>query len=180
VKDAQLHLYYGDGKGKTTAAFGQAVRAWGGGWRVLFVQFLKDARAGSGEAAAAAALGRRFSMLRVPQPAPVLGDPGPGGKHKLRGACRDLLAAATAHVGRRRFDLVVLDEALVACHFRFLSAAALGAFVRGAGARGVRVVVMTGRWAPAPLVRAAALVTEVRKIRHPYDSGVAAMRGIEF
>lgn len=180
MRRAQLHLYYGDGKGKTTAAFGQAVRAWGGGWRVLFVQFLKDSRAGSGEAATAAFLGRRFRLLREPLPVPVLADPGPSGKRRLREACGGLLTAAATAVRNRRFDAVVLDESLVACHYRFLPATALLGFVRAAGARGVRLVVLTGRWAPAGLLREADLATEMRKERHPFDRGAKAVHGIDY
>jgi len=136
MKGAQLYLYFGEGKGKTTAALGQAVRAWGRGWRVLFVQFLKDSRALSSESAAAAALGPRFNLLRVPQPASVLSDPGPGGKKLLREACRGLLDGAAEFVAHRRCDVVVLDEVLVACHFRFLAVDGVLGFVRSAGGRG--------------------------------------------
>ena len=180
MRQAQLHLYYGEGKGKTTAALGQAVRAWGRGWRVLFVQFLKDARSGSGEAAAAAALGPRFKLLRVPLPVPVLTDPGPGGKRQLRAACGGLLALTAAEVERRRFDVIVLDESLVACHFRFLAVAAVLGLVRAAAARGVRLVVLTGRWAPPGLLRHADLATEMGKVKHPFDRGAAAVHGIDY
>lgn len=180
MKGAQLHLYYGEGKGKTTAAIGQAVRAWGRGWRVLFVQFLKDSRAGSGESAAAAALGARFRLLRVPLPVPVLEDPGPGGKKRLRETCVGLLETAAAEVARRRFDVVVLDESLVACHFRFLAGSAVLGFARLAFDRGARLVVLTGRWAPAGLLRKANLATEMVNVRHPYDHGAAPVHGIDF
>ena len=180
MKGAQLYLYYGEGKGKTTAALGQAVRAWGRGWRVLFVQFLKDSRALSSEASAAAALGPRFQLLRVPQPASVLSDPGPGGKKLLRAACRGLLDTAAGQVAQRRCDVVVLDEVLVACHFRFLAVGAVLDFARAAAGRGTRLVVLTGRWAPAGLLRRADLATELVNVRHPYDHGARPVHGIDF
>jgi len=180
VRRAQLHLYYGEGKGKTTAAFGQAVRAWGRGWRVLFVQFLKDERATSGEAVAAAALGPRFRLLRVRQPVPVLTEPGAGGKRQLREACSGLLAKAAAELARRRFDVIVLDEALVACHFRFLAVSDVLGLARAGAARGVRLVVATGRWAPAGLLREADLATELHNVKHPFDSGTRAVHGIDY
>ena len=180
MKGAQRHLYYGEGKGKTTAAFGQAVRAWGRGWRVLFVQFLKDSRALSSEAAAAAALGPRFRLLRVPQPATVLSDPGPGGRKLLREACRGLLDSAREQAARRRYDVVVLDEVLVACHFRFVAVGDVLGLVRAAAGSGTRLVVLTGRWAPAGLLRRADLATELRNIRHPYDNGARPVHGIDF
>jgi cob(I)alamin adenosyltransferase len=180
MKGAQLHLYYGEGKGKTTAAFGQAVRSWGRGWRVLFVQFLKDSRALSSEAAAAAALGPRFRLLRVPQPASVISDPGPDGRKLLREACRGLLGSAAEQVAHRRCDVVVLDEILVACHFRFLAVDDVLGFVRSAAGRGTRLVVLTGRWAPAGLLRRADLATELVNVRHPYDYGARPVHGIDF
>jgi len=180
MKGAQLYLYYGEGKGKSTAAFGQAMRAWGCGWRVLFVQFLKDSRARSSEAAAAAALGPRFRLLRVPQPASVLSDPGPGGRRLLRAACLTLLESAAEQAGRRRYDVVVLDEVLVACHFRFLTVAAVLGLVRSATHRGTRLVVLTGRWAPAGLLRRADLATEMGNVRHPYDHGARPVHGIDY
>ena len=180
IKGGQLHLYFGEGKGKTTAAFGQGVRAWGRGWRVLFVQFLKDSRALSSEAAAAAALGARFRLLRVPQPASVISDPGPAGRKLLREACRGLLGKAAEQAAHRRYDVIVLDEALVACHFRFLAVDALLGFVRAASGGGTRLVVLTGRWAPAGLLRRADLATELVNVKHPYDRGAKAVNGIDF
>lgn len=177
---AQLHLYYGEGKGKTTAAFGQAMRGWGRGWSVLFVQFLKDSRAVSSEIATAAALGPRFRLLRVPQPASVLADPGPGGRKLLSAACGGLLERAASLAARRRFEVVVLDEALVACHFRFLAGAAVLEFARAAAGRGTRLVVLTGRWAPAGLLRRADLATELVNVRHPFERGERPVHGIDF
>ena len=180
MKRAQLHLYYGEGKGKTTAALGQAVRAWGRGWRVLFVQFLKDVRAVSSETATAAALGPRFQLLRVRQPASVLADPGPGGRKLLRAVCSGLLKSAASQAAHRRCEVIVLDEALVACHFRFLAAGAVLALARAAAGRGTQLIVLTGRWAPAGLLRRADLATELVNVRHPYDDGARPVHGIDY
>jgi cob(I)alamin adenosyltransferase len=180
MRGARLHIYFGDGQGKTSAALGSALRAWGRGWRVLFVQFLKERRAVSGESDAAQALGSRFLLLRSALPAPVLADPGVAGRRALRAASRDLLERALLRVRSGRFDLVVLDEVLVACHYRFLSVASLRGAVRSAAARGAQLVVLTGRWAPLALLREADLVTEMRKVRHPFDRGTKAEHGIEY
>ena len=176
----QLHIYHGGGKGKTTAALGQALRAWGHGWRVLFVQFLKEEGADSGELRAARALGPRFRLVRGELPAPVLQDPGPGGRRALRAACVGLLERAVREASTRRTDLVVLDEAMVAVHLRLLPATLVLAAVRALSAAGVRLVVLTGHWAPPRLLRGADLVTEVRKVRHPFDRGRQATDGIDF
>jgi cob(I)alamin adenosyltransferase len=180
VKRAQVHLYYGGGKGKSTAAFGQAVRAWGRGWRVLFVQFLKEARDPSSEVAAAAALGPRFRLLRASLPASAIADPGPRGRRLLRAACGELLARALTEIGRRRYDVVVLDESLAACHLKLLTIADVRRAVRLAGEGGARLVILTGRWAPPALLRGADLATELRNIRHPFDQGAKPVHGIDY
>jgi cob(I)alamin adenosyltransferase len=180
VKRAQLHLYYGSGKGKSTAAFGQAVRAWGRGWPVLFAQFLKDARDPSSEVAAATALGPRFRLLRAELPASAIADPGPQGRRLLRASCAELLARVGREIGRRRHAVVVLDEALVACHLRLLSVAAVRRVARLADERGARLVILTGRWAPPALLRDADLATELTKMKHPYDKGEKPVHGIDY
>lgn len=180
MKRAQLHLYFGEGKGKTTAALGQALRAWGRGWRVLVVQFLKEADAVSGELAASRSLGSRWRLLRTRHSAPVLGRHDAGGRRELRRASRELLARAEGELSRRRYDLVVLDEILVAAHFRFLSVADVRRAVSAAEERGARLVVLTGRWAPKTLLHRADLVSELRKVKHHYDRGMKARSGIEF
>ena len=180
MKRAQVHLYYGGGKGKSTAAFGQAVRAWGRGWRVLFVQFLKDARNPSSEVAAAAALGPRFRLVRAELPASAISDPGPRGRRLLRAACGELLDRVRGEIGRRRHDVVVLDEALAACHLRMLAVAEVRRTTRLAGARGARLVILTGRWAPPALLREADLATELTNVKHPFDRGEAPVHGIDY
>lgn len=180
MKRALVHVYHGSGKGKSTAAFGQAVRAWGRGWRVLFVQFLKDPRHPSSEVAAATALGPRFRLLRIALPASAIKDPGPAGRRQLRAACDELLGRVRDEIGRRRLDVVVLDEALVACHLRLLAVADVRRAVRLAGERGVRLVVLTGRWSPPSLLRGADLVTELRNVKHPFEKGARPIHGIDF
>ena len=76
--------------------------------------------------------------------------------------------------------MVVLDEALVACHFRFLAVDAVLGLARSAAGRGTRLVVLTGRWAPAGLLRRADLATELVNVRHPYENGERPVHGIDF
>jgi len=76
--------------------------------------------------------------------------------------------------------VVVLDEVLVACHFRFLAVGAVLDLARAAAGRGTRLVVLTGRWAPAGLLRRADLATELVNVRHPYDHGARPVHGIDF
>jgi cob(I)alamin adenosyltransferase len=180
MRSAQVHVYHGDGKGKTTAALGQALRAWGHGWRVLVVQFLKEEDARSGELLASAALGPRWRLLRTRHTVPVLKHTGGDGRVELARSCRELLERTLAALAKQRPALLVLDEILVACHYRFLTVAEVRRVIAAADAAGARLVVLTGHWAPKTLLRGADLVTELRKVRHPYDRGGKARLGIEF
>jgi cob(I)alamin adenosyltransferase len=176
----QFHLYYGEGKGKTTAALGQALRAWGWGGRVLIVQFLKDAAAPSGEVKAAAAMGRRWRLLRSRLPCPVLREPARGEREDLRRSTAALIEKAAQEVGRGRYDVVVLDEALAAWKLGLLKVREIRLLRRVAGDAGVKLLVATGRWAPKSLLAAADLVTEMGQKKHPFELGASARKGIEY
>jgi cob(I)alamin adenosyltransferase len=176
----QFHLYYGEGKGKTTAALGQALRAWGWGGRVLIVQFLKDAAAPSGEVKAAAAMGRRWRILRSRLPCPVLKEPLPEERKKLRRVTVAHLERTVKAVGQGRYDVVVLDEALAAWKLGFLKVGEIRLVRRVAEEAGVKLLVATGRWVPKSLLAAADLVTEMREEKHPFELGISASRGIEY
>ncbi|MBR5679314.1 MAG: cob(I)yrinic acid a,c-diamide adenosyltransferase [Clostridia bacterium] len=168
-----IHLYYGDGKGKTTAAAGLAVRAAGAGMRVLFAQFFKDGS--SSEIRVLSSLqgvetvhpGLHFGRWRT------MND---GQRAEIGENYRTLFAgiASTAE----KFDLIVLDEAVSAYGYGVLDRAALTDFLRAEGKK--REIVLTGR-NPAPeLLEIADYATEMRKEKHPFDSGVTARRGVEY
>jgi cob(I)alamin adenosyltransferase len=176
----QFHLYYGEGKGKTTAALGQALRAWGWGGRVLIVQFLKDDAAPSGEVKAAAAMGRRWRILRSRLPCPVLREPARGEREELRGVTAALIEKAVKEVGKGRYDVVVLDEALAAWKLGLLKVGEIRSLRRVAGEAGVKLLVATGRWVPKSLMAAADLVTEMGQKKHPFELGKSARKGIEY
>ncbi len=176
----QFHLYYGEGKGKTTAALGQALRAWGWGGRVLIVQFLKDAAAPSGEVKAAAAMGRRWRILRSRLPCPVLREPSREEREELRRVTAAHIDRAVKEIGKGRYDVVVLDEALAAWKLGFLKIAEIRLVRRAAGEAGVKLLVATGRWAPKSMMAAADLVTEMREEKHPFKLGKKARQGIEY
>ncbi len=169
-----LHLYTGEGKGKTTAAMGLALRAIGQGRRVLVAQFLKTGR--SGELAALA----RFSEARVFEAAPI-------GKFTFRMTDAEKAEARvrqTAQLERLIEDvntekpgLMVFDELAMAVNRGLTAEADMWRLVE-AGLKSGEVVV-TGRHAPESLRERADYVSEIMKIRHPYDRGVGARRGIE-
>ncbi len=167
-----IHLYTGEGKGKTTAALGLALRAVGSGLRVLVVQFLKGGETGEHEAA------RSLSPLLEIRPRGREGFVDPADTHE---ADRLLAAAALAEAVRetasRDWDLVILDEVNTAVHFRLLPEAAVLALCDDKPG-GVELV-LTGRYASPALMARADLVTEMREVKHYFQRGVAARRGIE-
>ena len=164
-----LHLYWGNGKGKTTAAMGLALRALGHGRRVVIVQFLKDGTSGeiaplrAAGAAVYACPNAKFTWLM---------------DEADKAAAREASARALGQALADPFDLLVLDEACAALKSSILDEALLRRAV--AFAKNGREVVLTGR-DPAPWLQDAAdYSTEMRAHRHPYADGVAAREGVEY
>ena len=164
-----LHLYWGDGKGKTTAAMGLALRALGHGRRVVVLQFLKDGT--SGEIALLRRCGAevhacpnaKFTWLMT---------------EAERTEARQHNTAALRAALDPPFDLLVLDEACAACRHKLVDEALLRQ--AAAMAKQGREVVLTGR-DPAPWMQEAAdYSTELRAVRHPYTQGIPAREGIEY
>ena len=168
-----VHIYCGDGKGKTTAAIGLAVRCEVSGRRVLLLQFLKD-----GTSSEFASLCHVPGIKVIPQTRTfgfswTLSDEE---KVEARVYYSGLLEKAfqqCAGVG-----LLVLDEALGACTAGMLDESRLLALLE-ARPRGLEAV-LTGRDPSQALLDAADYVTEMRKIKHPYSRGIAAREGIEY
>ncbi len=168
-----IQVYTGDGKGKTTAAAGLALRALGAGWRVCFLQFCK-ARPSAELEMLRKAGGERFALLRFGADRFITGAPS---AEDLAEARRGLEAARQAVTGGA-YDLVVLDEINLAVHFRLFSIADLLALL-DARPNSVELA-LTGRRAAPELLARADLVTEMREIKHYYTQGVPARPGVEF
>ncbi|HUT78302.1 MAG TPA: cob(I)yrinic acid a,c-diamide adenosyltransferase [Polyangia bacterium] len=170
---AGVQIYTGDGKGKTTAAFGLALRAAGHGLRVYIGQFMK--RYPYGELAALARLGDDVvvEQLGSAECLPLRAEPAAADVELARRG----LALASAALRSAEFAVVILDEACVAVRFGLLSEADLLALLEERPA-GVELV-LTGRWATPALVERADLVTEMREIKHPFAAGWPARDGIE-
>jgi len=168
-----IQVYTGDGKGKTTCALGLALRAVGQGFKVYIVQFMKGRQ--TGEANAAARLAPELTLNYFGRPGLVnLRSPAPEDLALVRQGwdlARQVLAAGD-------HDLVILDEINLALTYGLIPVdEALAALRR----RPPWVeVVLTGRQAPPQLVELADLVTEMRPVKHYYEAGVKARRGIEW
>ncbi|MBI5453021.1 MAG: cob(I)yrinic acid a,c-diamide adenosyltransferase [Deltaproteobacteria bacterium] len=167
-----VHIYTGDGKGKTTASVGLAVRAAGQGLKVLFVQFFKEDSASSGEKDVLRKLG--VELVRSNCRHPIFTKN--ADEEKVRKAVSGTYRLAKEKAGE--FDLLVLDEVLSAVNGGWIEAEDLMTFLKDRPSR--LEVVLTGRDAPVELQQVSDYVTEMLKIKHPFDAGVKARKGIEY
>lgn len=170
-----IHIYTGEGKGKTTAAIGLAVRAAGWGRRVLFVQFFKEDSAASGEKEFFRTAG--IELIRSNCRHPIF-TKGRTDEAAVRSAIAGTFEAAAARAVAGNVDLFVLDEVMSAVNGGWLGLEKVVGFLRDKPA-GMEVV-LTGRDAPVELVEAADYVTEMLKIKHPFDGGATAREGVEY
>ncbi|MEW5937481.1 MAG: cob(I)yrinic acid a,c-diamide adenosyltransferase [Candidatus Thermoplasmatota archaeon] len=168
-----LHVYTGDGKGKTTAALGLGMRAAGHGLKVVMIQFMKG-QINYGELESAKHIpdfeihqfGRaQFVDKRAPDPTDVR-------------LAQEGFERAKEMLGKGGCDLLILDELCVALEWKLLSLGEVLDALRNR-ATGMEVVV-TGRYAPGELIEIADLVTEMREVKHPFMEGVLAREGIEY
>ncbi len=166
-------VHTGDGKGKSSSAFGVIVRALGWGQRVAVVQFIKG-KWQTGER-------QFFAKLEGAVDWHTMGD---GFTWDTQDKAGDTEAARRAFERARGmlecgdYDLVVLDEINIALRYDYLTATEVKA---GLDARHERTsVILTGRDAPEELCAYADLVSEMREIKHPYKAGIRAQRGIDF
>lgn len=166
-----VHVYTGDGKGKTTAALGLALRASGQGLRVGFLQFLKGApRCGEHRFL------EKYPAFRIVQP--NTGNVFRQSEEEARAAVEVALALAREMLHGGAYDLLVLDEVLTARKLGYLTTAQVLALIDEKPAN--LELVLTGRGAPPEVIDAADLATEMVMRKHPFARGVRARRGIEF
>lgn len=176
LEQGLVHVYTGDAKGKTTAAFGLACRAAGHGLRVLFAQFFKGGVSESGEAGIARKV-PNLTVQRFDQVHPLFS--GGGDEESLKATIRRDFEQVTTLVLSGAYDVVVLDEINNVVAQGWMEMEPLLALIES---RPVNVeLVLTGRAAPGEIVAAADYVTEMRMVKHPFrDAGIAARKGIEY
>ncbi|MYE32725.1 MAG: cob(I)yrinic acid a,c-diamide adenosyltransferase [Chloroflexi bacterium] len=165
-------LYTGDGKGKTSAALGVTMRAWGRGWKICWLQFIKSKTANYGETRAA----ERMGIEMIP-----LGDGFTWLSKDINkdiALARECWALAREKIESAAYDLVVLDEITYPISYGWLEADEVIGALRDRPAD--THVIMTGRNAVPELVEFADLVSEMTEVKHPYQQGIKAQRGIDF
>ena len=170
MEQGLLHLYWGDGKGKTTAAMGLALRALGAGKRVVIVQFLKGGN--SGEIPLLARLGAEVYRGKAGQK--FVFQMNDAEKAATRALQNENLRAAMVQPA----DLLLLDEAGSAWELDMVDKALLQKAVLARPA--AQECVLTAHAAPQWMLDAADYVTEMKCCRHPYQKGIKARKGIEY
>ncbi len=177
MKKGLIQVYTGEGKGKTTAAVGQAIRARGRKQKVLFAQFLKN-KEGSGEVPILEGLGikviagggkhRVLPLEKLPEKK----------KEEVKCELNRILERIKKEIKREEYDLLVLDEINVALHAHLVEEEVILELLRTKPSS--LEIVLTGRRAPPAISRMAHLVSEIIKAKHPYDEGIGTRMGIDY
>ena len=167
-----VQVYTGDGKGKTTAAFGVALRAAGRGLRTYVVQFMKGQE--YGEVEAAEALAHLITIFQAGRRAHVnLHDPEPVDRELAERG----LDLAREVIAKGEHDVVILDEINLAVYCKLLCLEDVLSLIHTKPA--AVELILTGRYAPPALLEAADLVTEMREVKHYFGRGVLSRPGID-
>jgi len=168
-----VHVYTGNGKGKTTSSLGLGMRAAGHGFKVLMIQFMKgDIKYGELEAAKHIP---NFEILQFGRPDFV-------DKNNPEQIDIDLAKKGLAHakdiVKAGKVDMLILDEINVAVEWKLVTASEVMDIVKSRPEN--MEIVLTGRYAPAEFIELADTVTEMKEIKHPYSKNILARKGVEY
>ncbi len=173
TRQGLLIVNTGDGKGKSTAAFGMLLRAWGRGFRACVIQFIKAETGKWGEVRAAEKLGIEWHIS------------GDGFTWRSKDMDETMARArcgwelAQEKITSGNYDLILLDEFTYPLKYGWLNVAETLAWLNAHRPPALHLII-TGRDAPAELLESADLVTEMKIIKHPYQQGITGQPGIEF
>lgn len=170
-----IHVYYGDGKGKTTAAVGIAARAAGSKMKVLFVQFLKTEFSGERHTLSHT---ENVTLTFCPLELKFTFEMDEKEKQQASKIFREIFDGSVTRALTERYDMVVLDEIFDVINYDMVSESSVFEFITNAPAS--MEIVMTGHNPPERFIEVADYVTEFKKIKHPYDKGITGRIGVEF
>jgi len=184
-KNILIHVVTGDGKGKTTSVLGLSLRAIGAGKKVKLIQFMKKCDFSEHKAIKKYKLPIEVACFGIGF-YKILGDKHTETEHKQ--SCEKAWAAAKEAINSNKYDLIILDEINVAIGFGLLNvndvieALKPSAHLRGArgGKNNYVDIILTGRKAPAKIKKIAHLVSEIKNVKHYFDEGLEARKGIEY
>lgn len=168
-----VQIYTGNGKGKTTAAIGQAVRAAGFGLKTFIVQFMKEYP--YNELNSLKYLNEWITIEQIGGDKFVYKKELPDEKELAK--AKKGLQTAKEKMLSGEYDLIILDEAMVAIYFKLLKTDELIDFIK-LKPENVELI-LTGRYCPDELIELADLITEMKEVKHYYQKGITSRRGIE-
>lgn len=171
-----VHIYTGEGKGKTTAAIGLGIRACGSGMKVMMVQFLKSGN--TSELHSIARLQPDFCITRGYSAKKFTWNMDEEELAQAAKEAAEIFEGVKATVMSEKYDLVILDELLGVLSLKFLEEAQVVGLIKNKP-EAVELV-LTGRNAPEALIEAADYVSEIKALKHPYEKGIKARKGIEY
>ncbi|MFO7294400.1 MAG: cob(I)yrinic acid a,c-diamide adenosyltransferase [Caldicoprobacter sp.] len=171
-----VQVYTGDGKGKTTAALGQGLRAMGRGLKVVMVQFLKGIE--SGELEAVKRLEPQFTIMRFAETKKFFWQLTDEEKRQLKEKTRQEMKQLEQLLKEGSCDVLILDEIMAAIHGRLVSVDEVCRLIDNKP-KGMELI-LTGRNVPPEIADRADLITEMRNVKHYMDKGVPARKGIEY
>ena len=174
-------VYTGDGKGKTSAALGAAMRALGHGWRVLIIQFFKgDWPVVYGELELAKKLYPQIEVLQLGRGfVKIMGDKKPFEEHVE--AAQAALQLTRERMLSGKYDVIILDEVIYALGYMDFKLVELEEVLDLIRSRPPQVhMILTGRNAPQQIIDAADLVTEMKEVKHPMKKGIPAQQGVDY
>jgi cob(I)alamin adenosyltransferase len=172
-----IHLYTGDGKGKTTAAVGGAVRACGNGYKVLFAQFMKGNETGEINALSDMP---GIEILRSSENYGFFSSMSDEDKRKLSAVHNEILDRIIEAVKNEEVFMIILDELTYPVKWGLVDVEKVKRLIEAAVVKDAPELIITGRDAADFLYEAADYITEMSAVRHPFNSGTAARKGIEF
>jgi len=170
-------VFTGNGKGKTTAAIGQGVRAIGQGKKVLMIQFIKSEKWPTGEEKTIQDLTPKFQLIKGGKGfVGIMGDKLPREVHEE--AARETLKLAKEGIFSGKFDIVILDEVNVAIDLNLISLKEVLNILKKTPKE--VDLILTGRGAKKKLIQIADLATEFKELKHPFKKGIWARIGLEY
>lgn len=175
MKDGLMHLYYGDGKGKTTAAIGLAVRAAGAGKKVLFTQFMKGGKTSELESLEKIS---GITVLRSEKEFPFYSQMTAEQREEQSQVHNEILDAILTAFQREDFEVLILDEITYPYIWRLMDCRKFRNLL--AVIKGKAEIVCTGRNPDSIFLENADYITEMKMVRHPLEKGIAAREGIEY
>lgn len=170
MKKGLVQVYTGDGKGKTTAAVGQAIRVLGRGYKVCFIQFFKKPTSGEVK------ILKSFPNLKLVHPLPFY--PTEKNQDFLKKKIKGILPKISKIIKSENYDLVILDEINIALKNELLKERDVLNLIKNKP-KSVELI-LAGRGATEEIIKKVDLVTELKEIKHPWKKGIKAREGIEY